>query len=154
MKIAKFNPRPNTNFVMDRFFNEDFFKPFFDDEFLRPSFRNHVFGATVPFVNIAETTDSFRIEVAAPGQEKDDFKVNLDKNLLKISVKNETNPDASKDNYRRREFNFSSFERSFRLPETVDRDKIDAKYINGVLNIILPKLEAAIEKPARDIEIG
>lgn len=158
MKLVKLNNGmhgfPGSKFAMDRFFNEDFMKPFFGDDFQTPTLRNSVFASTVPSVNVIEHADGFRIEVAAPGMAKDDFKVNLDKDLLTISVKKESADEENTETYRRREFNYSSFERSFRLPETVDSEKIDAKYENGVLLIALPKKEAAIEKPAREIEIG
>jgi HSP20 family protein len=158
MKLVKLNNGmtgfPGSNFHMDRFFNEEFLKPFFRDDFQVPSVRDGWFASSVPSVNVVEHKDGFRIELAAPGLVKEDFKVNLEKDLLTISVKKEANTEEETDTYRRREFNYSSFERSFRLPETVDAEKIDAKYDNGVLLIALPKKEAAIEKPAREIEIG
>jgi HSP20 family protein len=158
MKLVKLNNGmhnfPGSKFAMDRFLNEDFLKPFFGDDFQTPTLRNSLFSSTVPSVNVVEHANGFRIEMAAPGLVKDDFKINLEKDLLTISVKKESAEDENTDAYRRREFNYSSFERSFRLPETVDSEKIDAKYENGVLRIALPKKEAAIEKPAREIEIG
>ena len=94
------------------------------------------------------------LELAAPGLNKEDFKINLEKDLLSVSVKRETEADNTDVTYRRREFTFASFERSFKLPKTVDADKIGAKYENGILFLTLPKMEQAIEKPAREIEIG
>lgn len=149
MKLTRFNnghrQQPTTtNSIFDNFFNEDFFKPFYTD---RPAFQ------TRPSVNIVELADVFRIEVAAPGLVKDDFKVNLDKETLTISVTKETAQTEETESYKHREFNYASFERSFRLPKSIDTANISGKYENGVLTVTLPKLEEAKEKPARDIAI-
>lgn len=150
MKLVTLNPGLNKpmNDIVDRFFNDGFRNdPLFKDVFDRPFFNNS------PSVNIVETAESFEIEVAAPGLKKEDFKLHLDKDVLKISTSvEEANEDEGR-NYRRREFSYSAFERTFRLPNTVNREEIGAKYENGVLVIGLPKLEEAKEKPARDIEI-
>lgn len=146
MKLAKFNPTLNKpmNHWVDRFFNDGHFSTYFDRSFTQMT----------PSVNVVELTNGFRIEIAAPGLTKSDFKINLDKDLLAISVARENNNEESGEKFYRREFNYSSFERKFRLPETVDTDGIKASYDNGVLNVSLPKRDEAIEKPARDIEIS
>jgi len=125
--------------------------PFFSDNFLNDSEWNNC-----PAVNIAENKDSFRIEVAAPGLEKEDFHINVEKNVLTISSEKESkseSKDKNDDKYYRKEFNFSSFKRSFSLPEYADTDKIKANHANGVLNVFIPKREEAKEKPARVISI-
>ncbi len=112
-------------------------------------------GLNVPAVNIKETGDSYHVEVAAPGLKKDDFEINLDNNLLTISSEiKEENTDESNERFTRREFSYSSFRRTFTLPETVEADKISAKYHDGILKIDMPKKEQAKKKPLRTIEIS
>ncbi len=111
-------------------------------------------GITVPAVNIKEDENGYAIEMAAPGMEKSDFKIHLDHNLLTISTEKEQKTDHSKDNYTRKEYSFSSFSRSFTLPDAADKDKIDAAYTAGVLKIMISKREEAKPKPTREIQIG
>lgn len=113
----------------------------------------------VPAVNVVEHQDGFRIEVAAPGLKKDDFRLNLNHNNLTISAYQETKKEeqdqhADREKYTRREFSYSSFQRTFTLPTSVDADNIQATYTDGVLKIELPKREEARVKPPRQIEIG
>jgi HSP20 family protein len=129
---------------------------------------NDFFGQTalqnVPAVNVVEHADGFRIEVAAPGLKKEDFKLNLNHNNLTISAyqeeKQEQPASDSKDGqsgqerYARREFSYTSFQRTFMLPSSVDADQIQATYEEGVLKIAIPKREEAKVKPPRQIEIG
>ncbi|QIP11334.1 Hsp20/alpha crystallin family protein [Spirosoma aureum] len=113
--------------------------------------------SNVPAVNVVEHQDGFRIEVAAPGLKKDDFKLNLNHNNLTISGYQETKKEESDKNnekYTRREFSYSSFQRTFTLPTSVDADNIQASYTDGVLKIEIPKREEAKVKPPRQIEIG
>ena len=109
---------------------------------------------STPAVNILETNDEFRIEVAAPGLNKDDFKINLDNNELTISVNKEVSKEEKDETYTRREFGYSSFTRSFTLPETVHGEKISAGHKDGILTIHVPKKEEAIPKPAREIAVA
>ena len=113
-------------------------------------------GTNVPAVNIKETSDSFEVEMAAPGMEKKDFKVELEGNMLSISSeKQEEYENKDNENYSRKEFSYKSFFRSFDLPkEVVDADKIKAKYENGLLHLSIPKKEEAKQKPARLIDIS
>lgn len=111
-------------------------------------------GITLPKVNIKETKDSYYVEMAVPGLKKSDFTVDLDNKILSITADSKTENQENEDNLIRREFGYSSFKRSFTLPETVNEDKIKAEYKNGVLSIHLPKLEEAIQKPARTIKIA
>ena len=112
-------------------------------------------GISMPSVNIVEGKEDFRIEVAAPGLEKDDFKIDLENNVLTISSEREDSNEQKKDDsrYMRREFCYSSFSRAFSLPNTVDADKIEANHKNGVLSIAIPKREEAKVKPAKQIVI-
>lgn len=138
-----------SNSLFPTFWN-DFFE---NDLFNLPSISET--GLTVPAVNIKETENEFEIELAAPGMKKEDFKINLDHNLLTISSehKSENESKDEKGNYTRREFNYQSFSRAFTLPETVNADKIDASYKDGVLKIHLPKKEEAKPKPVKLIEV-
>jgi HSP20 family protein len=112
-------------------------------------------GASLPAVNIRETDNEFSVEVAAPGMKKDDFKIELDNNMLTISSEREHEEEHKEGEYCRREFSYSSFRRSFSLPEdAVNTEKINANYENGVLQIHLPKKEEAKPKPVRTIRIG
>ncbi len=111
----------------------------------------------VPAVNVVEHEDGFQIEVAAPGLKKEDFKLNLNHNNLTISGSRETtreDEDKADKRYTRREFNYSSFQRTFTLPTSVNVDAIRASYTDGLLNIEVPKREEAKVKPPRQIEIG
>ena len=110
---------------------------------------------TVPAVNIRETEDSFGVEVAAPGLEKKDFKIQLENNLLTISSQKEIQEENQHEGYSRREFSYQSFQRSFVLPKDVVNDEgIVARYENGLLQLIIPKKEEAKQKGPRLIEIG
>jgi HSP20 family protein len=113
-------------------------------------------NTTVPLVNIKETNENFEVEMAAPGMDKNDFKVELDGNLLTIvSEKNEENEVKEGERYSKREFSYQSFQRSFQLPkDVVDADKIEAKYENGVLKLIVPKKEEAKPRPPKMIQIN
>lgn len=111
-------------------------------------------GTTIPAVNIKETNDNFTVEVAAPGMKKDDFHVELDNDMLIISSEKKDEMEDKGGDYTRREFSYQSFRRSFTLPNTVEADKIKAKYDDGVLNLVIPKKEEAKKKPARQISIS
>ena len=111
----------------------------------------------VPAVNVVEHQDGFRIEVAAPGLKKEDFKLNLNHNNLTISASQETQKEESEkgsEKYTRREFSYSSFQRTFTLPTSIDTERIQATYTDGLLKIEISKREEAKVKPARQIEIG
>ncbi len=130
--------------IVDDFFGKDFMTNFFEPQT----------GISVPAVNIAENKVSFRIEVAAPGLEKDDFKVEMENNVLSISSKKEKRDEVNEDHYMRKEFSYSSFSRTFTMPDTVDADKINASHKNGILEIVVPKKEEAKQKPIKQIKIN
>jgi HSP20 family protein len=129
------------------------FFPAFADSFFRENFLNDSDWATSPAVNIAEDKDGFRIEVAAPGLGKEDFHINVEKRLLEISSEKENSNETKDAKYHRKEFSYSSFKRTFSLPEYADTDNIKASYNNGILDVTVPKLETAKDKPARLIAI-
>jgi HSP20 family protein len=108
----------------------------------------------MPAVNISEHDDNYRIELAAPGMNKKDFKVNVENDLLTISFERKAENEEKKENYLRREFGYQSFERSFSLGENVDVDKIKAEHKNGILSIEVPKKEEAKAKPPKQISIA
>ena len=131
-----------------------------------PSISNDFFGrdlpafftleneTTLPSVNILDGKEDILIEVAAPGLEKEDFKVNLHNNVLTISSEKQNNEEENDSKFMRKEFSFLKFSRSFSLPQTVNTEKINAMHKNGVLSIRLPKKDEAKEKPSRQIAIA
>ena len=131
---------------------------FFTEDWLDSSLANwRTAGTTLPAVNVKETNDDFSIEVAAPGLKRDDFKVELDNNVLTISseMQNQREEADKTGKYTRREFSYQSFQRSFSLPENkVDGGKIVAKYTDGILYVTVPKKEEAKVKPARQISVS
>lgn len=132
---------------------ESMFNEFFNHDF-PVSFRNGAVQNS-PAVNVVESQDAYRLEVAAPGLAKEDFEVKVDKDLLTISAKKSATTEENKgEKYTRTEFSFVEFNRSFHLPETIDANSIKASYDSGVLNVILEKKPEAKPQPARVIEIG
>jgi HSP20 family protein len=129
-----------------------------EDFFARDLFdiRNPLQSSGVPAVNIRETKDEYAIEVAAPGMKKEDFRLKVENDVLTISSENQSEKEEKDDKgqYTRREFSYQSFQRSFTLPNTVQGDKIEATYTDGVLHIKLPKKEEAKQKPPREIKIS
>lgn len=93
----------------------------------------------VPAVNIEDTPDAYKLSLAAPGLKKSDFNIDLEGDMITISSEKEESKESKDSKYTRKEYSYSSFTRSFTLPEAVDKDKIDAAYDDGVLKIMLPK---------------
>jgi HSP20 family protein len=130
------------------------FNPGFSSLFDSLEKTNNLFNDShgdVPSVNIQDNEKDFVIEVAAPGVKKDEFNIKVENNVLSISREVKENKEEKKDNYTRREFVYSSFNRTFTLPKIVDVDKIDADYNQGILSITLPKKEEAVL--SREIKI-
>lgn len=126
------------------------------DSFNRPALSNFD-SSSIPAVNIKETEKSFELEVAAPGLNKKDFKIELENNRLIISAQKEVKEESKDEegNYTRREFRSESFSRSFSLPEKlVDAEKIQAKYTEGILHISIPKAEETALKNTKLIKIS
>lgn len=122
------------------------------DNFLNDTFLSDRMISRVPAVNISESEGNYHIELAAPGLKKEDFKINLDKNVLSISAEQEVEEKEEKKNYSRREYSYNSFVRSFNLPDSVDQSNIEAEYHNGVLKINVAKREEA-KYQSREIAI-
>ncbi len=130
---------------------------FFDDYISRDLFNWSNFlseGTTVPRVNIVETGDDFRVEMAAPGLKKEDFHVELDNDTLTIYADVNDEAQEDKSTYKRREFRYQSFRREFYLPNTIEIDRIKANYKDGILSMVIPKKEEARRKPVRTIPIS
>lgn len=108
----------------------------------------------IPSANVIENDGEFKLELAAPGFDKKDFKVEIQDGMLCISAEKEKQSEEKKENYRKKEFSYSSIRRSFALPENVKEEKIDAKYENGILNVTLPKKTLEGSKPKKAISVG
>jgi len=133
--------------LFDRFFEGDLF------DWNNRNFSNT--NTTLPSVNIKEDGDKFTVEVAAPGLEKTDFKIELNHNSLSISSEKKVENETKEGEYfTKREFSYQSFNRSFTLPQIADGEKIEASYEKGILTVTIPKREEAKPKPARMIEIN
>lgn len=111
-------------------------------------------GMTLPAVNIKENKDEYFLEIAVPGMKKSDFNIDVDNRILSISSEKSEEKVSEDENYTRKEFGYSSFKRTFTLPDTVESDKINAKYNDGILTVHLPKREEAKEKPAKRIDVS
>ena len=131
------------------------FNDFFNDNLSNmPASFNTYYGNNTPKVNILEHNDAFEVQLAAPGMKKDDFKVEINNNMLSISCnKEEQHDEKNGPNYTRKEFSYQSFCRSFTLPDIVKPDKIEARYNEGILKVSIPKREEAKVGPTRLIDI-
>ena len=107
-----------------------------------------------PAANIIENSESFQLDIAAPGLNKDDFKINLENNILTISAELEDQKREEGKNYSRKEYYYGSFSRAFTLPKTIDLDGIKADYKNGILMVTLPKKEEAKIELKKEIKIS
>jgi HSP20 family protein len=131
--LTTYKPGRTTNYGYDAV--SELLNRFFDNE---ERVANQYFA--VPPANIAETDKGFRIELAVPGYQKSDFNIELDENVLVVSLENENNPEENRE-YVLKEFGYDNFRRSFRLSDKVKKEDISAKYENGVLYIAIPKKE-------------
>ncbi|MFD0749139.1 Hsp20/alpha crystallin family protein [Mucilaginibacter calamicampi] len=146
MTLVKFNPEKRNNGSLMPGFN-DVFESIFNDTFF-----NDRMVARVPAVNISESEDHFHVELAAPGLKKEYFKLNLAHNVLNISVQQRNEQDDNGKNYSKREYSYTSWVRSFTLPESANAEQIEAAYTDGVLKIDIAKREEA-KAVRRQIEI-
>jgi HSP20 family protein len=117
---------------------EDFFKPW--SQWLEDS-RLASRAANLPAVNIKEEGTQYIVSLAAPGLKKEDFNIDIENNMLTIRSEKEESNETTDEKYTRKEYNYSSFSRSFSLPEDVKQEAIDARYVNGELTITLPRKE-------------
>ncbi|HEX5003053.1 MAG TPA: Hsp20/alpha crystallin family protein [Bacteroidia bacterium] len=135
-----FDRSPNFN----EFFN-DVFDNMINGDFRKPA---------VPSVNISESENAYHLDMAAPGFSKEEFSINLEKDVLTISAEKKAEKSEADKKYSRREFSYSSFKRTFTLPETVNAEKIQASYENGIMHLDFPKKEEAKPQPARSISVN
>lgn len=143
MTLVKFNNNRSNNALLPGF--NDVFESIFNDTFF-----NERMVTRVPAVNISESSDNYHIELAAPGLKKQDFKINVDDNLLNISVEQQIENNDRK--YNKREYSYNSFVRSFTLPDLADNNRIEATYEDGILKIDVAKKEEA-KSISRQIEL-
>ena len=132
------------------------FDRFFNDFFLTPKATvadDRGLISSMPAVNIEEQDNQFAISVAAPGMKKDDFKIEIEDGIMTISSEKKEEKETKEENFTRREFNYSSFRRSFTLPENIDEEAVKAKYQDGILNITVPKTKEVPQK-SRLIDIS
>jgi HSP20 family protein len=132
---------------LENLFNNVFKSGFFNED------REEL--STLPAVNVKENEDGFVLEVAAPGYEKDNFDISVENGIMTISATTEEKKEEKEENYTKREFNYTSFHRSFRLPEdTVDESTIKASYKNGILEVFIGKKEEVKPKPPKTIKVS
>jgi len=136
MALVKFNEGREGNLTHSSF--SDIFENFFNDSFISDRMISRV-----PAVNIAESEGHYHIELAAPGLKKEDFKLDLDRNVLTISAEKTTEQENNDKQYNKREYSYTSFVRSFTLPDSADDAQIDATYTDGILKIDVAKKEEA-----------
>ena len=149
MTLVRVNPRnkvQRSNSIFDNFFNELKYTGDYKQS------TNHLLN-NQPAVNILETGDGFRIELCAPGLDKNDFAIGIEKDILTIEANKEVKEQEG-ETFIKRGFDFSNFKRTFRLPETIDVNNVKASFENGILNLFLAKKEEAKEQPPRTIEIN
>jgi HSP20 family protein len=125
-----------------RYFPDQLLNELLNDTYL-PTFAKSVpvQDRNLPAVNIEKTKNGYLIDMAAPGLDKKDFSINLDQDLLTISAHKEVKNENGAEDYVCREFNYSTFKRSFTLPEDVDASKITANYKDGILTVDVPYSE-------------
>ncbi|MFD1141587.1 Hsp20/alpha crystallin family protein [Larkinella insperata] len=153
MSLVKFNGNGNRPSLLDEFMGRDMDELF---NFNWPGVTRSRVGATVPAVNIKEDADRYSLELAAPGMRKEDFNLTLDNGKLTVSSQQQHHNEEKDPNgqYTKREFSYHAFSRSFWLPETCDQQRIEARYIDGILHISLPKKEEAKQKAPTQIQIS
>ena len=132
------------------------FRPFymsnlFDDNFF-PVLQSR--SNSMPAVNIRENEKSYILDLAVPGLDKKDLKIDINEDVLTISSESKHETEENKEGYKRKEFSYSSFCRSFYIPENVSRDKIEANYKDGILTVGLPKQEEEKSRVSRQISIS
>jgi HSP20 family protein len=122
---------PTFSSMVENFFGRDF------DSILDSAWK----GTVIPAVNISQTKDAYKLEVAVPGMKREDFKVEVENDVMTISAESQEEKEDKGKKYTRREYSYNAFSRSFVLPEGVKSDDLKATYKDGVLSIALPKTE-------------
>lgn len=139
--------RLNNERLFPSLFN-DFFKPWnewFDSDLMKTM--------TVPSVNVSENDKEYKLTMAAPGLKKDDFKIDIDGDIITISAETKHEKEEKDEKFSRKEYSYKKFSRTFTLPETVNADKIDAVYENGELKLMLPKKAEVKKTTAKNIAV-
>lgn len=134
-----------------------FFDSIFDDLFLGEPLPKSALGnraLKTPSANVQDNDSEWIVELVAPGWNKKDLNISVDEGILSITAEVQDNSQETEKNYARKEFQMSSFERRFQLPENANEDDIKAEYHNGILFIHIPKMESNLKKPQRQIQIG
>ena len=137
--------------IATRSFRPFYMPGFFDDD-LFPMTNNR--SNSLPAVNIREDEKRFVLDLAVPGIEKKDLKIDIHEDILTISSETKNESEESSDGYKRKEFSYSSFSRRFQIPENINKDKIEAKYKDGILSVALPKAEEEKNKISRQVKIS
>lgn len=132
------------------------YKPFymgsiFDDDFF-PVLPSR--SSSMPAVNIKEDEKRFVLDLAVPGIDKKDLKIDINEDILTISSEMKNEKEDNTDGYKRKEFSYSSFCRSFQIPDNVTKEKIEANYKDGILSVALPKFEEEKSKISRQVKIS
>ncbi len=134
---------PRLSNMMESFFENELFNMSDQDFFKTPA-----------LVNIKDSKESYRIEVAAPGFKKEDFNISLEGGILTIKAEHKATTETNEEKFTRKEFNFSSFARNFTLPKTIEVTKVVASYEDGILRVVLPKKEEAKETSKMEVKIS
>ncbi|MBI5009529.1 MAG: Hsp20/alpha crystallin family protein [Bacteroidia bacterium] len=137
--------------IMRRSFRPFYMPNFFDDDFL-PVLSNRT--SSMPAVNIKEDEKNYVLDLAIPGMDKKDLKIDINEDVLTISSETKNETSEERDGYKKKEFNYSSFCRSFYIPDNVNRDKIEANYKDGILTVALPKMEEEKKNLSRQVSIS
>ncbi len=137
--------------IATRSFRPFYMPSFFDDDFF-PVLTGR--SSSMPAVNVREDEKSFMLELAVPGIDKKELKIDINEDLLTIASESKNESEESKDGYKRKEFSYSSFCRSFQIPENVNKEKIEANYKDGILNVTLPKVEEEKNRISRQVKIS
>lgn len=128
--------------LLDEFFGHDFFE--------RPAVAMR---SKMPAANINETENGYEVQLAAPGMKKADFDISVNDQVLTIRSESKSEKEESKNKYSVREFNYSTFSRSFYLPESADAENISATYTDGILAVNIPKKQEVAQNNNRKIEV-
>jgi len=147
MTLVKFNDWNNQAVAHNYFPFSDLMRDFFGNEGYCDDYN------AIPEANISEEKNKYQIELAVPGLEKKDIKVEIDKDILKIHHESSDEKKNENNRYFRREFRYNSFARTFIIPESVDDSKMKAKYENGILTLELPKKPISEIEQKREIRI-
>jgi HSP20 family protein len=137
--------------IMRRSLRPFYMPNFFDDDFL-PTLSSRT--SSMPAVNIKEDEKNYVLDLAIPGMDKKDLKIDINEDVLTISSESKEESSEERDGYKKKEFNYSSFCRSFYIPENVNRDKIEANYKDGILTVSLPKMEEEKKILSRQVTIS